>query len=76
MQIRTRLTLLFTALTAAILLAFALIVYVSFSRTREDEYYKRLKQQATIKANLLFDTKIDPGVLQLIYKNTSDPLFQ
>ncbi|WP_026770115.1 HAMP domain-containing sensor histidine kinase [Asinibacterium sp. OR53] len=76
MQIRTRLTLLFTALAAAILLAFALIVYVSFSQTREDEYYKRLKQQATIKANLLFDTKIDPGVLQLIYKNTPDPLFQ
>ncbi|WP_118974277.1 HAMP domain-containing sensor histidine kinase [Taibaiella koreensis] len=76
MQIRTRLTLLFTLLVAALLLAFASTVYFTSSETREDEYFKRLKQQASTKANLLFDTKIDPNVLQLIYKNAPNALFQ
>ncbi|MBO9676288.1 MAG: HAMP domain-containing protein [Sphingobacteriaceae bacterium] len=76
MQIKTRLTLLYTSLMAAMLLTFAFIVYFTSSETREDEYFKRLKQQAATKANLLFDTKIEPQVLQLIYKNAPNSLFQ
>ncbi len=76
MQIKTRLTLLFTALVAALLLAFALTVYFTSADTREDEYYKRLQQQAATKANLLFDTKVAPSVLQLIYKKAPNALFQ
>lgn len=76
MQIKNRLTLLFTLLVAAVLSAFALMVYISSARIREDEYFKRLKQQATMKANLLFDSKIEPDVLQLIYKKTPTFLFQ
>lgn len=76
MQIKTRLTLLFTSLVAALLLAFALTVYITSSETREDEYFKRLKQQAATKADLLFDTKVAPTVLQLIYKNAPNALFQ
>lgn len=76
MQIKTRLTLLFTFLIAALLLAFALTVYFTSSKTREDEYFKRLKQQAATKANLLFDTKVAPNVLQLIYKKAPNALFQ
>jgi len=76
MQIKTRLTLLFTMLMAALLLAFALTVYFTSAETREDEYFKRLKQQAATKANLLFDTRIAPNVLQLIYKNAPNALFQ
>lgn len=76
MQIKTRLTLLFTSLIAALLLAFALTVYFTSSETREDEYFKRLMQQAGTKANLLFDTKIAPNVLQLIYKKAPNALFQ
>ena len=76
MQIKTRLTLLFTSLVAALLLAFALTVYFSSAETREDEYFKRLKQQAATKANLLFDTKVSPGVLQLIYKKAPNALSQ
>ena len=45
MQIKTRLTLLFTLLIAALLLTFALTVYFTSAQTREDEYFKRLKQQ-------------------------------
>ncbi len=76
MQIRTRLTILFTTLTALLLLAFALTIYFTSSNTREEEYFKRLQQQASIKANLLFDTKVTPNVLQLIYKNAPNTLFQ
>ena len=76
MQIRTRLTLLFTLLVAAILAVFALAIYFTSSQTREEEYYKRMKQQAETKANLLFDSKVAPEVLQVIYKNAPNALFQ
>jgi len=76
MQIKTRLTLLFTSLIAALLLAFALTVYFTSSATREEEYFKRLKQQGATKANLLFDTKIAPGILQIIYKKAPNALYQ
>lgn len=76
MQIKTRLTLLFTSLIAALLLSFALTVYFTSAQTREEEYFKRLKQQGATKANLLFDTKVSPGVLQLIYKKAPNALFQ
>ena len=76
MQIRTRLTILFTGLTALLLLVFALTIYLSSSKTREDEYFKRLQQEASTKASLLFDTKVAPHVLQLIYQNVPNTLFQ
>lgn len=76
MQIKTRLTVLFTALIATLLLAFALTIYFASSFTREEEYYKRLKQQASTKANLLFDTKVGPSILQLIYNKAPNILFQ
>lgn len=76
MKIRLKLTLLFTSLFAALLLAFALLTYFSYAANREEEYYKRLKQQAITKANLLLETKIRPEVLQVIYKNSPNSLFQ
>ncbi len=76
MQIRTKLTLLFTSLVAALLLVFALTIYLTAAKTREDEYYKRLKQQGATKANLLFDAKVAPNVLQLIYKKAPNALYQ
>lgn len=76
MQIKTRLTILFTSLVAALLFIFALTVYFTSAETREEEYFTRLKQQASTKANLLLDTKIAPHVLQLIYKKTPNALFQ
>ncbi|HVI45626.1 MAG TPA: HAMP domain-containing sensor histidine kinase [Chitinophaga sp.] len=71
MKIRTRLTLLFTSMIAALLLLFACVVYVSYSNDREAEYYKTLRQQAITKTNLLLDARISPQVLQLIYKNSA-----
>ena len=76
MQIKTRFTLLFTSMIAALLIAFTLIVYFTSSEAREDEYFKRLQQQGATKANLLFDAKVAPNVLQLIYKRAPNALFQ
>lgn len=76
MQIKTRLTLLFTILVAALLLVFACTIYFISAKTREEEYFGRLKQQATTKAHLLFDTRIAPSVLQLIYKKSPNILSQ
>lgn len=74
MKIRLKLTLLFTILFAIVLAVFALAIYFAYSFNREDEYYKRLKQQAITKANLLFDVKIHPDVLQEIHKNSPNTL--
>src|SRR5450631_970881 len=76
MKIRLKLTLLFTSLFALLLLAFALVIYFSYAANREEEYYKRLKQQAITKANLLLEIKIPPKDLQEIYKNSPNSLFQ
>lgn len=76
MQIKTRLTLLFTLMVAALLMVFASTVYLTSAETREGEYFKRLKQQGATKANLLFDAKVAPNVLQLIYKKAPNALFQ
>jgi signal transduction histidine kinase len=69
MKIRTRLTILFTLITATILLAFATVVYYSAKENREREFYDLLKKEAITKANLFFDAKVEPKTLQDIYKN-------
>ncbi|MEB0262931.1 MULTISPECIES: HAMP domain-containing sensor histidine kinase [unclassified Mucilaginibacter] len=76
MTIRNRLTFLFTGIIAALLLAFALVVYFSFSENREEEYYSSLRHTAITKANLVLDAKIAPSVLQLIYKQSPNTFFQ
>jgi signal transduction histidine kinase len=76
MKIRNKLTLLFTVLFAAFLLVFAAVIYYYSAGTREDDYYKLIRQEAVTKANLFLDAQIAPHVLQLIYKNTPHALFQ
>lgn len=76
MKIRHKLTFLFTLLFAAILCCFALFIYFSSAENREEEYYKRLRQLAITKTDLLLDAKVAPGVLQLIYKNSPNSMFQ
>ncbi len=69
MKVRTRLTVLFTLITAAILLAFAFIIYYSAKENREKEFYVALKKEAVTKANLYFDAKVDAKTLQDIYRS-------
>lgn len=69
MQIRTRLTILFTLITATILLAFASVIYYSAKENREREFYALLKKEAVTKANLFFNAKVEIKTLQNIYRN-------
>ncbi|HLV40635.1 MAG TPA: HAMP domain-containing sensor histidine kinase [Brumimicrobium sp.] len=68
MKIRTQLTVLFTILTATILLAFAFVIYYSAKESREKEFYTSLKKEGVTKANLIFDAKVDAKTLQDIYR--------
>ncbi|MCS6904451.1 MAG: HAMP domain-containing sensor histidine kinase [Bacteroidia bacterium] len=69
MKIRTRLTLLFTFITATILLGFAITIYFSARNNREKEFYIQLRKEAITKANLFLEAKVDSKTLQDIYKN-------
>jgi len=70
------LTLLFAGLFAALLLAFTLAIYFSNANQREQEYFKRLKQLAITKTNLLLEAGVQSDVLQLIYENSLSTLPQ
>ena len=69
MKIRTRLTILFTFITATILLVFAGIILISAKENREKEFYALLKKEAITKANLFFNAKVNSKTLQDIYRN-------
>ena len=74
MKIKNRLSLLFTALTATILLVFAALIYFSAYQNRETEFYNSLKKEAITKANLFFTAKVDAKTLQTIYKSNREIL--
>jgi signal transduction histidine kinase len=76
MKIRIKLTLLFSGLFALLLLVFSLAIYLFNANQREEEYFKRLKQLAITKTELLLGAKVQPSVLQLIYKNSLNTLPQ
>jgi two-component system sensor histidine kinase ArlS len=69
MKLRTRLTILFTFITATILLAFAFIIYHVDTANREKEFYSLLKKEAVTKANLILNAEVEPQTLQDIYRS-------
>lgn len=69
MKIRTRLTILFTLITATILLLFASVIYYSAKQNREVEFYTSLKKEAITKANLFLNANVGTKTLQDIYHN-------
>jgi len=76
MKIRLKLTLLFSGLFAVLLLVFSLAVYFYNANQREEGYYKRLRQLAITKTNLLLRAHVEASVLQLIYENSLNTLPQ
>ena len=76
MKIRIKLTLLFSGLFAILLLAFSLAIYFYNANQREEGYFKRLRQLAITKTNLLLRAHVEPSVLQLIYENSLNTLPQ
>lgn len=70
MTIRTRLTVLFTAVVSALLLVFCIVIYLLSERHRRTEFYERLKAEATTSAELLFGKEtVSPELFKLLDKN-------
>ena len=72
MRLKNRITLLFSASTAAIVLLFAWVIYVPAERNRAFEFYELLFLEAETKAKLFLDAKIPAEQLQKIYKNNRE----
>jgi len=70
MTIRTRLTLLFTALVSALLGVFCVVIYGAGDVYRREEFYERLRAEALASAELLFGKEtISPDLFKLLDKN-------
>jgi len=69
MKIRANLTLIFTTISATLLLAFVLVINYAASSNRENEFYELLRKEAITKANLFFNANIESQILQDIYRN-------
>jgi two-component system sensor histidine kinase ArlS len=74
MKIRTRLTLLFTLITATVFLFFSFLIYWSAKENREKEFFALLNTEALTKAKLFFDANVPAETLQTIYRNNREML--
>ncbi|HAF29458.1 MAG TPA: two-component sensor histidine kinase [Bacteroidales bacterium] len=70
MEIRKRLTYQFIAIVALILFLSSLAIYISFSKSRKEEFYDRLANKARLVAQMLIDIdEINADLLKKIEKN-------
>ncbi|MCX7651132.1 MAG: ATP-binding protein [Flavobacteriales bacterium] len=69
MTLRHRLALWFTAITAVLFALFSLLIYFSAAQNREKEFYALLKKEGVTKAQLVLSGRIEPAILQDIYRN-------
>lgn len=70
MKLRTKLSLLFAAICAGILVVFAMVIYLSFESERRVAFTDQMKREALTTANLLLEAEIEPEILQAIYRET------
>ena len=77
MNIRTKLTLRFSAIVATILIAFSLAVYFLSANHRREEFYTRLESRAITTARLFVTVQeVDEKLLRIIDKNSIHAMFQ
>jgi signal transduction histidine kinase len=70
MTIRTRLTVLFTAVVSILLLLFCIVIYVLVERHRQTQFHERLRVEATTSAELLYGkATLSPELFKLLDKN-------
>ncbi|CAM2892870.1 two-component sensor histidine kinase [Chryseobacterium flavum] len=74
MKIRTRLTLLFTFITATLMVFYGIAVYYSSSKAREVSFYAQLRTEAIAKANLFFQSTLSEKEMHRLYKNNTKTL--
>lgn len=70
MEIRKKLTFQFIVIVAVILLISSTSIYLSFSGSREEEFYNRLESKAKLTGQMLIEIdEIDTGLLDKIEQN-------
>jgi two-component system heavy metal sensor histidine kinase CusS len=74
MKVRTRLTLLFTLVTAMLMIFYGIVVYYSSKEAREVSFYAELKSEAVAKANLFFQGELTESEMHKLYKNNTQTL--
>jgi len=74
MKLRTKLTLLFTVITASIVLVFGISIYLVAKENREREFFSLLEKEAITKINLFLDAEVDTQTLQNIYRSNREVL--
>lgn len=76
MNIRSKLTLLFTVIVATILTAFSVAVYSLSEDYRREEFFTRLENRGITTARLLVSVKeVDQNLMRIIDKNSIYALF-
>ncbi|MBP1167385.1 MULTISPECIES: ATP-binding protein [unclassified Chryseobacterium] len=74
MKIRTRLTLLFTLITAMLLGIYSFSIYYSSKEAREKSFYSELQNEAIAKADLFFRSSLPEQEMHKLYKNNTRTL--
>lgn len=74
MKLRTRITLLFTIITASIVMIFGISIYLVAKENRQKEFYTLLEKEAITKINLFLDAEVDTKTLQNIYRSNREIL--
>lgn len=69
MKIRSKLTLRYTGITAAIFVLSMLFIYLFSEHTRSDAFFRNLKKEAVTKAHLFLNNQADAKTMQSIYLN-------
>lgn len=69
MKIRSKIALRYAAVTAILMLVFAVVIYILSAKSREKEFYDGLVSEGISKANLFFTARVDPQTMQSIYKS-------
>ncbi|OIN58227.1 ATP-binding protein [Arsenicibacter rosenii] len=75
MKIKNRIALQFSLIVASILFFFSLIIYLTSSTYRQEEFYERLKKKARTTVRFLVEVKeVDTKLLKIIDRNTMTAL--
>lgn len=74
MNIQHRLSLLFTAITAALFLGFCAVIYLTAASNRSKEFISSLQKEAITKANVLLEAGVHATTLQTIYRQNREVL--
>ena len=72
MKIRTKLTLLYSLVTAFVFTLFIVFILLFSERNREREFFRTLKAEGVTKLNLVVEGEIAPAILQSIYRNNRE----